>query len=124
MKIAPEIKSYLDKLKNNDREVLLELREEIFDCLKMFKISDDRISEKISYGMPAVCVDTKACFGFAKFTNHFTFFPFSGNVLRDFQSELKKLGLTFTKSGVHFSESKRIPKSLLKEIIKARLNLD
>jgi uncharacterized protein YdhG (YjbR/CyaY superfamily) len=119
MKTDKKVQEYFGGLEKSDREVLLQVWSEILDCLRGLKVAEDRLSEKISYGMPAICIDGKACFGLAVFAKHYSFFPFSGGILQNFEKELK--GFTYTKSGLHFTEDKRIPKTLLKKIIKFKI---
>lgn len=119
MKTDKKVQEYFGGLEKGDRLVLLQVWSEILDCLLSLKVAEDRLSEKISYGMPAICIDGKACFGLAVFTKHYSFFPFSGSILQNFEKELK--GFTYTKSGLHFTREQRIPKTLLKKIIKAKL---
>ena len=76
--------------------------------------------ECISYGMPAFRVDGECVAGFAAFKNHLTFFPFSGSVLDGFREELRDF--TSTKSGIHFTPEKPIPREIIERIIKKRLN--
>jgi uncharacterized protein YdhG (YjbR/CyaY superfamily) len=121
MKTDKKVQEYFGGLEKSDRLVLLQVWSEILDCLRNLKFAEDRLSEKISYGMPAICIDGKACFGLAVFAKHYSFFPFSGSILQNFEVDLRKSGFIFTKSGLHFTKDKQIPKTLLKKIIKAKL---
>lgn len=76
--------------------------------------------ECISYGMPAFRVDGECVAGFAKFKNHLTFFPFSGSVIGDFATELRDF--KYTKSWVHFTPEKPIPRELVEKIVQKRLH--
>lgn len=71
--------------------------------------------------MPAFRVGKTCVAGFSKFKNHLSFFPFSGTTLKSFRDELDTLGFTYTKSGVHFTPEKPIPRELLTKIIQKRL---
>lgn len=77
--------------------------------------------ECISYGMPAFRVGKNCVAGFARFKNHLSFFPFSGSTIAHFETELKELGFTSTKSGIHFTPEKPLPRELLERIIRKRL---
>ncbi len=77
--------------------------------------------ECISYGMPAFRVGKHCVAGFAKFQHHLSFFPFSGSILHEFSEELRDF--TYTKSGVHFTPEKPIPKELIAQMVAKRLNL-
>jgi uncharacterized protein YdhG (YjbR/CyaY superfamily) len=121
MKTDKKVQEYFGGLEKSDRLVLLQVWSEILDCLRNLKFAEDRLSEKISYGMPAICIDGKACFGLAVFAKHYSFFPFSRSILQNFEVDLRKSCFVFTESGLHFTENKPIPKTLLKKIIKAKL---
>lgn len=70
--------------------------------------------------MPAFRVGTHCVAGFAAFKNHLSFFPFSGSVLSEFEKDLEDF--TYTKSGIHFTPEKPIPRALVEKIIKKRLS--
>ena len=50
--------------------------------------------------------------GFAAFKDHLSYLPFSGSVLPELAGELE--GYTMTKSALHFSVDRPLPKALLK----------
>lgn len=99
-----------------ERQTLEDLREYLHTLLPTAE-------ECISYGMPAFRVGKTCVAGFSKFKNHLSFFPFSGTTLESFQEELNSLGFTYTKSGVHFTPEKPIPRELVEKIVRKRLKL-
>jgi uncharacterized protein YdhG (YjbR/CyaY superfamily) len=72
--------------------------------------------------MPAFRVGKHCVAGFSKFQKHLSFFPFSGTTLTSFHDELSTLGYTYTKSGIHFTPEKPLPKELIKRIVQNRLS--
>jgi uncharacterized protein YdhG (YjbR/CyaY superfamily) len=75
--------------------------------------------QTISYRVPAFRVNGETVAGFAAFRNHLSYLPFSGSVLPQLADELK--GYTKTKSALHFSVDRPLPKTLVKKLIAARL---
>ncbi|RYG91946.1 hypothetical protein EU803_05705 [Loktanella sp. IMCC34160] len=74
----------------------------------------------ISYGMPAYRVGGKAVAGFAVWKAHGSFYPHSGGIVPRFAADLAALGLTHTKSAVHFTAQTPLPDDLLHRMIAAR----
>ena len=56
--------------------------------------------------------------GFAAFKDHLSYLPFSGSVLPELASELE--GYTMTKSALHCSIDRPLPKTLVRNLIAAR----
>jgi uncharacterized protein YdhG (YjbR/CyaY superfamily) len=75
--------------------------------------------ECISYRIPAFRVDGKVAAGIAAFERHLSYLPFSGSVLGKLADELE--GYTMTKSSLHFSLDRPLPKSLVHSLIEVRL---
>jgi len=96
------------------RETMLEIRDRILE------IVPDAV-EVVSYGMPAFKVDDCIVAGLLANKNHVGYYPFSGSILHLFPEELAKYKTT--KSAIHVPTDKPLPKSLLKKLIKARINL-
>lgn len=74
----------------------------------------------ISYGMPAYRVGGKVVAGFAAWKAHGSFYPHSGGIVPAFATDLSALGLTHTKSAVHFTAQTPLPDDLLRRMIAAR----
>lgn len=75
-------------------------------------------TEVVSYGMPAFKLDGKVVAGFAAFTDHLSYLPFSGSTLGALSGDLAKY--TYTKSSLHFPVDKPLPKALVKKLIAER----
>ena len=73
--------------------------------------------ETISYGIPAI-KHKKVLVWFAAFSNHCSIFP-TARVIAAFQHELK--GFSTSKGTVHFSNDRRLPASLVRKLVKARV---
>jgi uncharacterized protein YdhG (YjbR/CyaY superfamily) len=110
-----EIDSYISVIGNPlEREALENLRKTLHELLP-------GAVECISYGMPTLKVDGKWIAGFGWFKNHLSFFPFSGSIFEHFPDEMK--GWKHTKSSLHFTSEKPIPREFLEKIIKKRLHI-
>jgi uncharacterized protein YdhG (YjbR/CyaY superfamily) len=108
-----EIDLYIADIENpHERESLENLRKILHEFLP------DSI-ECISYGIPTLKVRGKWIAGFAKFKNHLSFFPFSGSLFEHFPLEMKEW--THTKSSLHFTPEKPIPREFLEKMIQKRL---
>jgi uncharacterized protein YdhG (YjbR/CyaY superfamily) len=75
--------------------------------------------EVISYRVPAFRVHGKTVAGFAAFTTHLSYLPFSGSVLGQLAEDLD--GYTMTKSSLHFPVDRPLPQALVKKLIAVRL---
>jgi len=108
---------YIANIQNKEeRDSLENLRKIIHEILPSAE-------ECISYGMPAFCVQGNCVAGFTKFKHHLSFFPFSGTTLTYFRDELDTLGFAYTKSGIHFTPEKPIPRELVEKIVQKRLEI-
>lgn len=75
--------------------------------------------ECISYNLPAFRIDGGVVCGIEGFKKHNSFFPFSGGVLAELKEDVA--GYEQTKSSLHFPLGKPLPKTLVKKLIKARI---
>jgi len=57
--------------------------------------------------------------GFAAFEDHLSYLPFSGSVLEQLGDELREY--TMTKSALHFSVDRPLPKKIVEGLIAVRL---
>ena len=76
-------------------------------------------NQVIKYGIPTFVIDGVPILGFSGYKNHNSLFPYSGSVTSRLEKELEKYEQT--KGSIHFPIDKPIPKSLLKKIIKAKM---
>jgi uncharacterized protein YdhG (YjbR/CyaY superfamily) len=75
-------------------------------------------TEAISYGIPSFKYKGSLVW-YAAFSNHCSFFPGSKAVLKTFENELKDFPTS--KGTIHFPLDKPLPATLVKKIVKARL---
>ena len=111
---AKEVDDYLKTVAQPQRSTLQEVRVRILALLP-------DCEECISYGMPAFKVRGKVMAGFTAAKNFNSYYPHSGSILNQFESELA--GYTGTKSALHFPKDKPLPKALLKKLIDAKYEL-
>ncbi len=109
---AAEIDEYLERLSAPERAALQGLRETILRLLP-------EAEEGTSYRVPAFRVGRHVVAGFAAFTNHLSYLPFSGSVLGRLADELR--GYTMTKSSLHFPVDTPLPAALVERLIAVRL---
>ena len=109
---AEQVDAYLSGLEEPKRSTLQALRTMIVEIVP-------QAEQVISYGVPAFRVDGKTIAGFAAFRNHASYLPFSGSVLARLGDELS--GYTTTKSSLHFSIDKPLPRPLVERLIAVRL---
>ncbi len=76
--------------------------------------------EVIRYGMPTIQINGKNFIHFASMKGHLGFYPTPSGV-KNFESELNKQKLSFSKGCIRFSYSKPLPIPLITKIIKFRL---
>lgn len=109
---ADEVDEYLRGVDEPKRSSLQALR-----CTILEIVPD--AEQGISYRVPAFRVQGKVVAGFAAFTDHLSYLPFSGSVLDQLTDELQ--GYTMTKSSLHFPVDRPLPKALVKKLIATRL---
>lgn len=74
-------------------------------------------TEAISYGIPAFKYNGMLV-AYAAFANHCSFFPASGELLKEFAAELKDYPCS--KGTIRFAVDKPLPSALVKKLVKAR----
>jgi uncharacterized protein YdhG (YjbR/CyaY superfamily) len=109
---SSEIDTYLKKVAEPQRSVLLALRSTILS-----NIPD--AEECISYKIPAFRVDGHVVAGFAAFKSHMSYLPFSGAVLPALHSSLE--GHVSTKSALHFTDASPLSDDLVALLLQVRL---
>ena len=107
------IDEYLATVDEPERSTLQHLREEIRALVP-------EAEECISYALPAFRVRGKVVAGFAAFTTHLSYLPHSGSVLPALADDLKDFP-GGTKSALHFSVDRPLPRALVQKLISARL---
>lgn len=109
-----EITAHLKKFDKPQRDALQAVREAIADVLP-------EAEEVIKYGIPTFAINGKGFIGFDGFKNHNSIFPYSGSVNARLKDELA--GYEQTKGSIHFAKDKPFPKTLIKKIIKVKLQM-
>ena len=109
---AEEVDAYLGALAEPQRTALEVLRRTILDIVP-------QADQVISYRVPAFRVGGRTVAGFAAFTHHLSYLPFSGSVLSQLVDELGEYSMT--KSSLHFSVERPLPSALVKKMIDLRL---
>lgn len=106
-----EIDVYLENVPAHQRKALSLLRARILDAAP-------DAHEGISYRVPAFRVEGAVVAGFASFTNHMSYLPFSGSILSQMPDELA--ALTHTKSALHFTEDTPLSDDLVRRLVALR----
>lgn len=76
--------------------------------------------EAMKYGMPTFVVNAKSVASYAAFKEHCSFFPHSGNVLGLAGDAIA--GYEVSKGGLRFAPDQPLPKSLVKRLVRIRLD--
>jgi uncharacterized protein YdhG (YjbR/CyaY superfamily) len=108
---AAEVDRYLEALDPLHRAALEELRRTILEVVP-------DAEQVISYKVPAFRLDGQIVAGFAAFKHHLSYLPFSGSVLSRMGAELD--GYEMTKSSLHFTVERLLPKALVEKLIELR----
>ena len=109
---AAEIDEYLRAVDEPKRKTLQALRRTILEIVP-------DAEQGISYRVPAFRIRGKVVAGFAAFEDHLSYLPFSGSVLEQLGDELREY--TMTKSALHFSVDRPLPKKIVEGLIAVRL---
>jgi uncharacterized protein YdhG (YjbR/CyaY superfamily) len=73
----------------------------------------------IAYNMPAFRYKTKIVACYLACKNHLGFYPYSGNIVKQFKKELA--GFASSSGSVQFPYDVKIPKGLIKKMVKMRM---
>ena len=106
------IDEYLETVSEPSRAALEELRRRIHTLVP-------DAEEVISYGIPAFRVKGGVVAGFCARAQGLSYFPFSGTTLKTLAKDLR--GYSQTKSALHFTAEKPLPRTLVCKLLKARL---
>ena len=109
--MSEEIKKYIDTFPES---IQIKLKE-MYEIIK--EVVPKEVIEKISWKMPTFYLGENLVH-FAAFKNHIGLFP-GGEVLEKFSNKLS--GLKYSKGGVQFNYDKPLPKDLIQEIVKDRV---
>ena len=107
-----DIDDYLATVSPDKKAALVKLRKTIRSIVP-------RAEECISYKIPAFRLDGTVVAGFCATAKGCSYFPFSGSTFRTLASELR--AYEKTKSSLHFKPEKPLPTTLVRKLIKARI---
>ncbi len=107
-----DVDEYLRGLDEPKRSTLEALRRTILEVVP-------GAEQVISYRVPAFRLGGATVAGFAAFSTHLSYLPFSGSVLASLGDELE--GYTRTKSALHFAVERPLPAALVRRLIEARV---
>ncbi len=106
------IDAYLAGLTDEQRVALERVRQTLRSILP-------HADEAIRYGMPALVLDGKAVAGYAASRDHCGYYPMSGDVVAEAGDLLD--AYERSKGGIRFGFDQRLPKGLLRQLVKLRL---
>jgi uncharacterized protein YdhG (YjbR/CyaY superfamily) len=107
------IAAHLATLPQPQRDTLTALRTTLRDLLP-------DAAEGLSYNMPCFKVDGAAIAGFDGFKDHCSYFPHSGNVVRQI-SGVPAWCTVASKGTLRFPVDRPLPKTLVRKLVRARL---
>lgn len=110
---AKDIDNFLASVDEPKKSTLEEVRRRILEIVP-------DAEQTIKYNMPAFMLNGKCFACIAPFKNHLNYSPYSGNVLSQLGKELD--GYVVSKGSMQFAIDKPLPKTLLKKLIKIRLD--
>lgn len=108
------IKEYLDAITPEQRSEYERIKAIVYE------VTPDA-EETISYGMPTFKYKGKPLLYFGAFKNHMSVFPTPEPVLK-LQAEGKLTNLKVSKGTVQFANNSQLPKEIIQEMIKIRLD--
>mgnify|MGYP000143087201 FL=1 len=110
---AKDIDKFLASVEEPKKSTLEEVRRRILEIVP-------DAEQTIKYNMPAFMLNGKCFACIAPFKNHLNYSPYSGNVLNQLEKELQ--AYVVSKGSMQFAIDKPLPKTLLKKLIKIRLD--
>jgi uncharacterized protein YdhG (YjbR/CyaY superfamily) len=108
------VHGYLASLPDDERNTLQGLRQ-------LIEATVPEVEERISYGTTVIFALKRDLVGFTAQKKHLSFFTMSPEIARAMQERIEE---THRLSGatIHFSPENPLPASLVKDIVRARLN--
>jgi uncharacterized protein YdhG (YjbR/CyaY superfamily) len=106
------IDEYLDGVRPDQRAALQRLRATIRSIVP-------DADECISYTIPAFRLRGRIIAGFSATSDGCSYYPFSGSTLKTLADAVERYSRT--KSALHFSTKKPLPKTLVRKLIAARI---
>lgn len=108
-----DVDKFLSKYSGVQRETLEIVRQRILEVIP-------DAQQCIKYGIPTFTLNGKGVAGIAGNKNSCSYYPYSGSVLSQFPEIAE---WSQTKSALHFPNEKPLSKTLIRKLIKARLQL-
>jgi uncharacterized protein YdhG (YjbR/CyaY superfamily) len=113
-RLPASVTAYYMAVDGEKRETLLEMRHRILEILP-------KAQEGMKYAMPTFFFEGEAVCGLTANKAHIGFYPYSGSVISQFPELVSKY--TTTKGALHVPIGKPLPKTLLRKLIRARLEI-
>ena len=107
-----QVASYIAALPPDARTAMKQVRAAI-------RTAAPRAEEAFSYRIPAFRMDGKALVWYAAFKNHYSVYPIGAAIRRSLAKEVE--GYESSKGTIRFPLSERVPVSLVKKLVKARM---
>ena len=112
MEKPSSVEDYLDGLAEDSRAAIEVLRGTI-------RSAAPEATEGISYGMPGFIAYGRSLVTYAAFKDHYSLFPMGMDAIEAYRDELEPY--LSGKGTIRFSMDERLPKALVKKIVRTRL---
>jgi uncharacterized protein YdhG (YjbR/CyaY superfamily) len=107
-----QVASYIAALPPDARKALKQVRAAI-------RAAAPRAEEAFSYRIPGFRIDGKPLVWYAAFKNHYSIYPIGDAIRRSLAKDVE--GYETSKGTIRFPLEERVPLSLIKKLVKARI---
>lgn len=111
---AVAVRSYIASAPRQSRSVFRNLRSVIRAAAPADSV------ETISYGIPTLKLDGQPLIYYAAWAHHVSMYPLTGQIRRDFTTELRRYKTS--KGTIQFPLDERLPIGFIKRIVKTRVS--